>query len=201
MANPTHSANFCGTRVRMSQQKIPGLHRRARQLRPADRRHAAPGAQRGGPDELPSERSKFSRWLASFGLGEAPDPAAASDENIRGSPGADSELESESRHRVWIERCGISDGPIHRVPNGRARLLSNTVLLTSSDHEHGICHIRSSAQSVGQACRMPTDSSPSLPSRRAHGAVVRQCSAGRVRSLSGQLAQSRNELYFSPASR
>lgn len=24
--------------------------------------------------DLPVERSKFSRWLASFGLGEAPDP-------------------------------------------------------------------------------------------------------------------------------
>jgi hypothetical protein len=26
------------------------------------------------PTDLPVERSKFSRWLASFGLGEAPDP-------------------------------------------------------------------------------------------------------------------------------
>jgi hypothetical protein len=70
---PDTSANFCRPRVRMSQQKSPGL--------PAEpgktsNQHpdAGPGSEMGGAEELPSERSKFSRWLASFGLGETPIP-------------------------------------------------------------------------------------------------------------------------------
>ena len=33
-----------------------------------------PPAEQNPPAELPAERSKFSRWLASFGLGETPIP-------------------------------------------------------------------------------------------------------------------------------
>jgi len=57
----------------MSQQKIPGLPAEAGT---SGNQHAdlAPGAPLGRPEELPSERSKFSRWLASFGLGETPIP-------------------------------------------------------------------------------------------------------------------------------
>jgi hypothetical protein len=57
----------------MSQHKIPGLPADAGNIsnQQAD---VGPGPQAGGPEELPSERSKFSRWLASFGLGEAQIP-------------------------------------------------------------------------------------------------------------------------------
>jgi hypothetical protein len=57
----------------MSQQKIPGLP-----AEPGNNTNQAadlgPGPSAGGPEEFPSERSKFSRWLASFGLGEAQIP-------------------------------------------------------------------------------------------------------------------------------
>jgi hypothetical protein len=57
----------------MSQHKIPGLPtepgNNANQQTDVD-----PGSPAGGPEEVPSERSKFSRWLASFGLGEAQIP-------------------------------------------------------------------------------------------------------------------------------
>ncbi len=33
-----------------------------------------PESESEAPAELPAERSKFSRWLASFGLGETPIP-------------------------------------------------------------------------------------------------------------------------------
>jgi hypothetical protein len=33
-----------------------------------------PPAEQDPPAELPADRSKFSRWLASFGLGETPIP-------------------------------------------------------------------------------------------------------------------------------
>jgi hypothetical protein len=56
----------------MSQQKVPGLPAEAGN---SGNQHAElpPGAPIGA-EELPSERSKFSRWLASFGLGETPIP-------------------------------------------------------------------------------------------------------------------------------
>jgi hypothetical protein len=57
----------------MSQQKIPGLPAESGNTS-NQRADASPGSQVGGPEELPSERSKFSRWLASFGLGETPIP-------------------------------------------------------------------------------------------------------------------------------
>jgi hypothetical protein len=34
----------------------------------------SPDEETNLPADLPVERSKFSRWLASFGLGESPDP-------------------------------------------------------------------------------------------------------------------------------
>ncbi len=57
----------------MSQQKIPGLPAEPGNMnsQPAD---VGPGPHEGGPEEFPSERSKFSRWLASFGLGETQIP-------------------------------------------------------------------------------------------------------------------------------
>jgi hypothetical protein len=56
----------------MSQQKVPGLPTEAGN---SGNQHAelAPGVPMGA-EELPSERSKFSQWLASFGLGETPIP-------------------------------------------------------------------------------------------------------------------------------
>jgi hypothetical protein len=57
----------------MSQQKIPGPPAEPGNI---GNQHAdgSSASQIGGPEELPSERSKFSRWLASFGLGETPIP-------------------------------------------------------------------------------------------------------------------------------
>ncbi len=59
------NANFCGTLACMTERSGPDAATHA-DLAPHD--GANPGA------DLPVERSKFSRWLASFGLGEAPDP-------------------------------------------------------------------------------------------------------------------------------
>ena len=66
----------------MSQQKVPGL---PAEVGNSGNQHAelAPGAPIGGAEELPSERSKFSRWLASFGLGESPIPLLRPKKNSR----------------------------------------------------------------------------------------------------------------------
>jgi len=58
----------------MSQKKIPGLPAEPGSLSNQHPAASGSGAQQGDPEELPSERSKFSRWLASFGLGETPIP-------------------------------------------------------------------------------------------------------------------------------
>ena len=57
----------------MSQHKIPGLPVEPGNIN-KQQADVGPGAQAGGPEESPSERSKFSRWLASFGLGETQIP-------------------------------------------------------------------------------------------------------------------------------
>ena len=56
----------------MSQHKIPGLPAESGNIN--KQQGDGPGPQAGGPEEFPSERSKFSRWLASFGLGETQIP-------------------------------------------------------------------------------------------------------------------------------
>lgn len=42
--------------------------------RPGKDSEARPSAEPLAAEQLPAERSRFSRWLARFGLGEAPDP-------------------------------------------------------------------------------------------------------------------------------
>jgi hypothetical protein len=57
--------------------------------RPGKDPEAREEAEPLAPEQLPAERSRFSRWLARFGLGEAPDPllgparTAASERRLR----------------------------------------------------------------------------------------------------------------------
>ena len=41
---------------------------------PGPEPEARPSTESLPAEQLPAERSRFSRWLARFGLGEAPDP-------------------------------------------------------------------------------------------------------------------------------
>jgi hypothetical protein len=57
----------------MPQPIFPGLP--AEPGNAIEEQNAAPAPSgASAAEELPTERSKFSRWLASFGLGEAPIP-------------------------------------------------------------------------------------------------------------------------------
>jgi hypothetical protein len=58
----------------MSQHKSTGLAAESGNLNDQGADARGSGSDMGAAEELPAERSKFSRWLASFGLGETPIP-------------------------------------------------------------------------------------------------------------------------------